>query len=239
MVDDHGGHIHDAAGQLRPLRHGVEGEGVDGVVQITGGAIHTVHLEAVAVILQPLAVFAVILGGAALHFVAAHVAGALPDQPVGVLAGSEGIEGVVAGAVGAQIAVGLVVEAIVLAAALHGKDHGAVGADSLAVGNGGGRLVDGGTVGVVILLRQNRLSALVVDDHLIAGLRQLAGAGRRHMGDIIAAGAVAELIGAVVGGAAGIQGRDVGLSSIGGQRHTLKSLVLPVASVTGVLPEAL
>ena len=223
VVDDHGGHIHDAAGQLRPLRHGIEGEGVDGVVQITGGAVHTVHLEAVAEVLQPLAV-ALILGGAALHFVAAHVAGALPDQPVGVLTGGGEIEGVVAGAVGTQIAVGVVAEAIVLAAALHGKDHGAVGADSLAVGNGGGRLVDGGAVGVVILLRQNRLSVLVVDDHLIAGLRQLTGDGRRHMGDIVAAGAVAELIGAVVGGAAGIQGRDVGLSSIGGQRHTLEEL---------------
>ena len=44
------------------------------------------------------------------------------------------------------------------------------------------------------------------------------------MGDIVAAGAVAELIGAVVGGAAGVQGRDIGLSSIGRQRHTLEEL---------------
>ena len=89
------------------------------------------------------------------------------------------------------------------------------------------------------MLRQNRLSVLVVDDHLIAGLRQLAGGGRRHVGDVVGTGAVAELIGAVVGGAAGIQGRDIDLSSIGGQRHTLEELGAAGGVGDGVLPEAL
>ena len=147
VAQDHGGVIHDAV-RDRARAHGVEEEGVDGVV---GDIIHGIDLEAVTVILQPLAM-ALVLGGAALHLVAAHVAGAGADQPIGIVAGGLGIESVVAGAVGAEVAVGLVVEAVVVAVFLHLEHHGAVGADSLAILNGGGGLVDGGA-GFVIVLR--------------------------------------------------------------------------------------
>ena len=173
-----GGRVHNAVHSLGALRHGVEGEGVDGVV---GDLIHGVDLEAVAVILQPLAVAAV-LGGAVLHLVAAHAAGAGADQPIGVVTGSLGIEGIVAGAVCAEIAVGVVAETVILAVLLHSEHHGAVGADSLAVLNGGGRLVDGGTAFVIVLRGQNSLGVLVVDDHLAAHGEGTGGGGRLGVG---------------------------------------------------------
>ena len=51
--------------------------------------------------------------------------------------------GVVAGAVRAEIAVALVLEAVILAVFLHGEDHGAVGGSGLAVRDGGCRLFNG------------------------------------------------------------------------------------------------
>ena len=218
VAQDHGGVIHDTV-RDRARAHGVEGEGVDGVV---GDIIHGVDLEAVTVILQPLAVFLFAeLGGAALHLVAAYAAGAGAHQPVGVLADGLGVEGVVAGAARAEVAVGLVVEAVVVAVFLHLEHHGAVGADSLAILNGGGRLVDGGAGFVIVLRSQDRLGVLVIDDHLVAHGGEAAGDGRRRTGNIIGAAAVAELIGALEGRAAAVHGGDVRHSHVGGQRHSL------------------
>ena len=171
VAQDHGGVIHDAV-RDRARPHGVEGEGVDGVV---GDIIHGIDLEAVTVILQPLAVLVVKLGGAVLHLVAAHAAGAGADQPIGIVAGGLGIESVVAGAVCAEVAVGLVVEAVVVAVFLHLEHHGAVGAGSLAILNGGGGLVDGGAGCIIVLRSQDSLGILVVDDHLVAHGGETAG----------------------------------------------------------------
>ena len=171
VAQDHGGVIHDAV-RDRTRAHGVEGEGVDGVV---GDIIHGIDLEAVTVILQPLAVFAVEFGGAVLHLVAAHAAGAGADQPIGIIAGGLGIESVVAGAVCAEVTVGLVVEAVVVAVFLHLEHHGAVGAGSLAILNGGGGLVDGGAGCIIVLRSQDSLGILIVDDHLVAHGGETAG----------------------------------------------------------------
>ena len=219
LTQDHGGVIHDAVHSLSALRYGVEG--VDGVV---GDIIHGIDLEAVTVILQPLAVFAVEFGGAVLHLVAAHAAGAGADQPIGIVAGGLGIESVVAGAVCAEVAVGLVVEAVVVAVFLHLEHHGAVGAGSLAILNGGGGLVDGGAGCIIVLRSQNSLGILIVDDHLVAGVGETAGGGRRRTGNIIGAAAVAELIGGLICRAAAVHGGDVRHSHAGGQRHPLKEV---------------
>ena len=170
VAQDHGGVIHDAV-RDRARPHGVEGEGVDGVV---GDIIHGIDLEAVTVILQPLTM-ALVLGGAALHLVAAYAAGAGADQPVGVLADGLGVEGVVAGAARAEVAVGLVIEAVVVAVFLHLEHHGAVGAGSLAILNGGGGLVDGGAGCIIVLRSQDSLGILIVDDHLVTHGGETAG----------------------------------------------------------------
>ena len=219
VAQDHGGVIHDAV-RDRARPHGVEGEGVDGVV---GDIIHGIDLEAVTVILQPLTM-ALVLGGAALHLVAAYAAGAGADQPVGVLADGLGVEGVVAGAARAEVAVGLVIEAVVVAVFLHLEHHGAVGAGSLAILNGGGGLVDGGAGCIIVLRSQDSLGILIVDDHLVAHGGEAAGGGRRRTGNIIGAAAVAELIGGLICRAAAVHGGDVRLGHAGGQRHPLKEV---------------
>ena len=172
VAQDHGGVIHDAV-RDRARAHGVEGEGVDGVV---GDIIHGVDLEAVTVILQPLAVFLFAeLGGAALHLVAAYAAGAGADQPIGIVAGGGAIKSIVAGAARAEVAVGLVMETVVVAAFFHGEHGGAVGAGSLAVLNGGGGLVDGGAGCIIVLRSQDSLGILIIDDHLVAGFGETGG----------------------------------------------------------------
>ena len=170
VAQDHGGVIHDAV-RDRARAHGVEGEGVDGVV---GDIIHGVDLEAVTVILQPLAM-ALVLGGAALHLVAAYAAGAGAEEPVGIVAGGGAIKSVVAGAARAEVAVGLVMETVVVSALFHGEHGGTVGTGSLAVFNGGGGLVDGGTGCIIVLRSQNSLGILIVDDHLVAGVGETGG----------------------------------------------------------------
>ena len=167
------GGLHDeAAVHIHAVRHGIEEEGVDGVIR---DLVHAVGLEAVAVILQILAVFAVELCRAALHLIAAHAAGAGTDRPVCVVRRVKAVERVVAGAVGAEVAVGLVVEAEVALVLLHLKDDCAVGRSGLAVLDLGQSLVDRRAIRVIVLLRQNRLCVLVVDHELVAGLGQIAG----------------------------------------------------------------
>ena len=217
VAQDHGGVIHDTV-RDRARAHGVEGEGVDGVV---GDIIHGIDLEAVTVILQPLAM-ALVLGGAALHLVAAYAAGAGAHQPVGVVAGGLGVEGVVAGAARAQIAVGLVAEAEIFAVCLHGEDHGAVAGGELTVGNGGHCLGNGGAVGVVVLLCQGGACVGVVDDDLASLCGQTAGGS--HIGHIVGGCAVAELIGGLICRAAAVHGGDVRLGHAGGQRHPPKEV---------------
>ena len=194
VAQDHGGVIHDTVHSLSALRYGVEEEGVDGVV---GDIIHGIDLEAVTVILQPLTM-ALVLGGAALHLVAAYAAGAGAHQPVGIIAGGLGVEGVVAGAACAEVAVGHVVEAVVVAVFLHLEHHGAVGAGSLAILNGGGGLVDGGAGFIIVLRSQNSLGILIVDDHLVAHGGQTAGGlvGAAHRDELQGVDA---LIGCFVG----------------------------------------
>ena len=217
VAQDHGGVIHDAV-RDRARPHGVEGEGVDGVV---GDIIHGIDLEAVTVILQPLTM-ALVLGGAALHLVAAYAAGAGADQPVGVLADGLGVEGVVAGAARAEVAVGLVVEAVVVAVFLHLEHHGAVGTGSLAILNGGGGLVDGGAGCIIVLRSQDSLGILIVDDHLVAGVGETAGGS--HIGHIVGGCAVAELIGGLICRAAAVHAGHIGLFRAAGQRHALKEV---------------
>ena len=171
LTQDRGGVIHDAVRRNCARPHGVEGEGVDGVV---GDIIHGIDLEAVTVILQPLAM-ALVLGGAALHLVAAYAAGAGAQEPIGIVAGGGAIKSVVAGAARAEVAVGLVIEAVVVPALFHGEHGGAVGAGSLAVFNGGGGLVDGGAGCIIVLRSQNSLGILIVDDHLVTGVGETAG----------------------------------------------------------------
>ena len=214
VAQDHGGVIHDAV-RDRARPHGVEEEGVDGVV---GDIIHGIDLEAVTVILQPLTM-ALVLGGAALHLVAAYAAGAGTHQPIGVLAGGGAIKSVVAGAARAEVAVGLVIEAVVVAVFLHLEHHGAVGAGSLAILNGGGGLVDGGAGCIIVLRSQDSLGILIVDDHLVAGVGETAGGS--HIGHIVGGCAVAELIGGLICRAAAVHAGHIGLFRAAGQRHAL------------------
>ena len=169
------GGLHDkAAVHIHAVRHGIEEEGVDGVIR---DVVHAVGLERVSIILQPLAVAAV-LCNAALHLIAAHAAGAFADEPVGVFSRNAlfgevlAVERVVAGAVGAEVAIGFALEAEVFAVLLDGEHNSAVRRGGLAVRDGGCRLFNG--LGIV-LRRQNRLCVLVVDHELVAGLGQIAG----------------------------------------------------------------
>ena len=170
-AEHHLGSIDNPLGHVHRFAHGVEVEGVD---RIVGHVVHAVGLVAVSIILKILAVLAVVFCGTALHGEAAVARG---QDPVGVVGRVLGIEGVVAGAVGAEVAVVLVVEAEVVAVLLHGEDPRAVLRHGLAVGDLSANAGDGGAVGVVILTGQHALGADVVDDDLIAGLRQTAFGG--------------------------------------------------------------
>ena len=168
--------VDNALVNLHVLRHGIEEEGVDGVVR---DVVHAVGLEGIGVVFQPLAVAAVKLRRAMLHLKAAHAAGAGAHEPVGVLS-LDGIikclavEGVVAGAVGAQVAVGLVFEAQIFAVLLDLKHDRAVRRNGLVVHDLRRSLVDRRAFRAD-LLGQNRLGVLVVDHDLVTGLGQLAG----------------------------------------------------------------
>ena len=167
--------IDDAVGHVHAVRHGIEEEGVDGVIR---DFVHAVGLEAVAVILQVLAVFSIELRRAALQLIAAHAAGAGADEPVGVVSRNAlfgevlAVERVVAGAVGAEVAIGFALEAEVFAVLLDGEHNSAVRRGGLTVLDLGIGLFDG--LGIV-LRRQDCLRVLVVDHELVAGLGQIAG----------------------------------------------------------------
>ena len=172
------GGLHDkAAVHIHAVRHGIEEEGVDGVIRDLA-LIHAVGLERIGVVLQPLAIPIVELRRAALHLIAAHAAGAFADEPVGVVSRNAlfgevlAVERVVAGAVGAEVAIRVAVEAEVFAVLLDGEHDSAVRRGGLAVRDGSCCLFNG--LGIV-LRRQNRLCVLVVDHELVAGLGQIAG----------------------------------------------------------------
>ena len=176
------GGLHDeAAVHIHAVRHGIEEEGVDGVIRDLA-LIHAVGLERIGVVLQPLAIPIVELRRAALHLIAAHAAGAGADEPVGIVSRNAlfgevlAVERVVAGAVGAEVAIRVAVEAEVFAVLLDGEHDSAVRRGGLAVRDGGCRLFNGLRI---VLRRQNRLCVLVVDHELVAGLGQIAG-GRRY-----------------------------------------------------------
>ena len=172
------GGLHDeAAVHIHAVRHGIEEEGVDGVIRDLA-LIHAVGLERIGVVLQPLAIPIVELRRAALQLIAAHAAGAGADEPVGVFSRNAlfgevpAVERVVAGAVGTEIAIGFALEAEVFAVLLDGEHDSAVRRGGLAVRDGGCRLFNGLRI---VLRRQNRLCVLVVDHELVAGLGQIAG----------------------------------------------------------------
>ena len=172
------GGLHDkAAVHIHAVRHAIEEEGVDGVIRDLA-LIHAVGLERIGVVLQPLAIPIVELRRAALHLIAAHAAGAFADEPVGVFSRNAlfgevlAVERVVASAVGAEVAIGLALEAEVFAVLLDGEHDSAVRRGGLAVRDGSCCLFNG--LGIV-LRRQNRLCVLVVDHELVAGLGQIAG----------------------------------------------------------------
>ena len=172
------GGLHDeAAVHIHAVRHGIEEEGVDGVIRDLA-LIHAVGLERIGVVLQPLAIPIVELRRAALQLIAAHAAGAGADEPVGVVSRNAlfgevlAVERVVAGAVGTEIAIGFALEAEVFAVLLDGEHDSAVRRGGLAVRDGGCRLFNG--LGIV-LRRQDCLCVLVVDHELVAGLGQIAG----------------------------------------------------------------
>ena len=210
---------------LHVLRHGIEEEGVDGVVR---DFVHAVGLEGIGVVFQPLAVEAVKLRRAMLHLKAAHAAGAGANEPVGIL-GLDGIikclavEGVVAGAVGAQVAVGLVFEAQILAVLLDLKHDRAVRRNVLVVHDFRRSLVDRRAFRAD-LLGQNRLGVLVVDHDLVAGLGQLAGGGGSKARNIIRAAAIAELIFSIKCRAAGVQRDHIRFLRVCGKRNALKQI---------------
>ena len=218
--------VDNALVELHTLRHGIEKEGVDGVVR---DFVHAVGLEGIGVVFQPLAVAAVKLRRAMLHLIAAHAAGAGAHEPVGVLS-LDGIikclavEGVVAGAVGAQVAVSLVLEAQILAVLLDLKHDRAVCRDSLAVCDLRRSLVDRRAFRAD-LLGQNRLGVLVVDHDLVASLGQLAGGGGGKARNIIRAAAVAELIISVKCRAAGIQRNHICFLRVCGERNALEQVL--------------
>ena len=177
------GGLHDeAAVHIHAVRHGIEEEGVDGVIRDLA-LIHAVGLERIGVVLQPLAIPIVELRRAALHLIAAHAAGAGADEPVRVFGRNAlfgevlAVERVVAGAVGTEIAIRIALEAEVFAVLLDGEHDSAVCRDGrLAVlGDCSRSLVDCRAIRVIVLLRQNRLCILVVDHELVAGLGQIAG----------------------------------------------------------------
>ena len=172
------GGLHDkAAVHIHAVRHGIEEEGVDGVIRDLA-LIHAVGLERIGVVLQPLAIPIVELRRAALQLIAAHAAGAFADEPVGVVSRNAlfgevlAVERVVAGAVGAEVAIGFALEAEVFAVLLDGEHNSAVRRGGLAVRNGGCRLFNGLRI---VLRRQDCLCVLVVDHELVAGLGQIAG----------------------------------------------------------------
>ena len=169
--------VDDAVGHIHAVRHGIEEEGVDGVIRDLA-LIHAVGLERIGVVLQPLAILIVELRRAMLHLIAAHAAGAGADEPVGVVSRNAlfgevlAVERVVAGAVGAEVAIRVAVEAVVFTVLLNLKHDSAVRRGGLTVLDLGIGLFDG--LGIV-LRRQDCLRALVVDHELVAGLGQIAG----------------------------------------------------------------
>ena len=216
--------IDDAVGHVHALRHGIEEEGEDGVIR---DVVHAVDLEGVCIILQPLAVAAV-LRRAALQLIAAHAAGAGADEPVGVVSRNAlfgevlAVERVVAGAVGAEVAIGFALEAEVFAVLLDGEHNSAVRRGGLAVLDFGVGLINGLRI---VLRRQNRLRVLVVDHELVAGLGQIAGRRRRRVRNIVRAAAVAELVVRFEGRAAGIHGDHVSFRCICRKRNALEQVL--------------
>ena len=177
----HNGHVDDAIIDVHAVGKAVEVELIDGGVSsaaILVGGIEAVGLVAVGIVLQVLGGGAVVLGGTAEHLVAA---GQGLQRPVGILGCGLGVEGVVAGAVGAQVAVGLVDEAEVVAVLFHGEHHAAVGGAGLTVFDLSHHVVD--ALGVV-LGSQHALGVLVVDDDLAACGGQTAGGDSLSGGEL-------------------------------------------------------
>ena len=117
---------------------------------------------------------------AALHLIAADAAGAGADEPIGIVgafafAGKVlAVEGVVAGAVGAEVAVCFIFEAIVLTVLFYGEYDAAVFGNCLAVYDLGRSRLDAEGI---VLCCENAACVCTVDNDLIAVLEDLVGIG--------------------------------------------------------------
>ena len=215
-VEADGGQVHHAVGDGRAVRHGVEVEGIDGVIRDLAG-IHAVGLVRAAVVFQPLAIAAVFCG-AALQIKAAHAAVAVRHGPVGVLGGLHAVEGVVARAVRAQVAVVCGLEAVILAVFLHGEHACAVGGHGLAVRDLCSGVVDGGAFRIIVLTGQNALGGRVVEHDLSAVSGEIR---RRILRHIISGCSHTELISRIVLGCGAVHIRNAALSNTVRERRAL------------------
>ena len=161
----HGGGIDDAVGDVNTIRYAVEEELINVIVR---DIVHGVGLIGVGIVFQILAVFAVVLGGAAFHIVAATLT--VGQLPVGIFALFLGIESVVAGSVGTQVAIGFIEEAVIVAVLFHREDHAAVAGNGLSVHDLGQGVFN---ALVVTLSGQDTLGGQIVNDNLIAFSRQV------------------------------------------------------------------
>ena len=167
--DGHRGLVDNSGSQAcRIICAGVEEKLVYVVVR---GVVRTVGLVGVAVILEVLGV-AVELCRPALEVEAALLA--VCELPVGVFARGLRVEGVVARAVGTQVAVGLVLEAVPVPVFLNGEHYAAVFGSGLAIRNCRQGICDRRAVRRAYLPRQHALSGDIVEHDLVAGLRQIA-----------------------------------------------------------------
>ena len=164
-AEQHRRRVDHTAGELC-VGAGVEPEGVN--VRICH-VVHAVALIRPGVVLQELGIPAVELGSAALHTIAAVV---LRQRPVGVFRGLLLVEGIVARAVGAEVAKGLIDKPVVFPIFLHREHQTAVGHCRSAFFHCGRCILDGGAFYIVVLCGQHALGRLVENHNLVPCRRQ-------------------------------------------------------------------
>ena len=158
--------VDDAVSQLGVCA-GIE---VIGKYVAVGDVVHSPRRKAAGEVLEVLAL--VLKGRIALHAIAAVVGF---QRPVCVVRQFGGVVGVVARAIGAEIAERLVVEAVELAALGDREDHGAVVAERLAVLDLSAGRADRAAVNIRQVAGhagQNTLGQQVVDGNLVTCVRQ-------------------------------------------------------------------
>ena len=159
--------IHNTVGDLVAAA----GEEVIGKHIPVGNGIHTPCGEGTGVVLQILRL-ALKRGGTAAHGVASVVGS---QRPVRILGSLRRIEGVVAGASGAQVTEGSIAETVILAVLLHLEQQRAIGADCLVALDLGARRLHGAAVDIgqiALHAGQNALRGEIIDHDLVALGRQ-------------------------------------------------------------------